>query len=102
MRDAAAIRGTRDQSDLRGGNTMATNLVRFDMGEGVDGDMSGGARWGVVSGSGVSPLAGDYATTAALIERGRDDRVTACAKAASLSLDKIRVLSPVTTPCRIY
>ncbi len=29
---------------------MATNLVRFDMGGGVDGDMSGGARWGVVEG----------------------------------------------------
>jgi len=45
---------------------MATNLVRFELG----GDLGGPARWGVVSGSGVSPLAGDYATTAALIERG--------------------------------
>ena len=77
---------------------MATNLVRFEL----SGDLSGPARWGVVSGSGVSPLAGDYATTAALIERGQGDWLAARAKAASLSLGKIKVLSPVTTPCRIY
>jgi len=77
---------------------MATNLVRFELG----GDLGEPARWGVVSGSGVSPLAGDYATTAALIERGQGDWLAARAKAASLSLGKIKVLSPVTTPCRIY
>jgi 2-keto-4-pentenoate hydratase/2-oxohepta-3-ene-1,7-dioic acid hydratase in catechol pathway len=73
---------------------MATNLVRFDMG--------GAARWGVVSGSGVSPLGGDYPTTAALIERGEGDWRAARVKEPTLSLDKLRVLSPVTTPCRIY
>jgi 2-keto-4-pentenoate hydratase/2-oxohepta-3-ene-1,7-dioic acid hydratase in catechol pathway len=73
---------------------MATNLVRFDM--------SGGARWGVVNGSGISPLAGDYPTTAALIERGQADWLAARATSASLSLDQTKVLSPVTTPCRIY
>ena len=44
---------------------MATNLVRFDN--------DGAAKWGVVAGSGVSPLEGDYPTTAALIERGEAD-----------------------------
>jgi len=73
---------------------MATNLVRFDLGS--------GGRWGVVSGSGVSPLAGDYPTTAALIERGQADWLAARATPASLPLDQIKVLSPVTTPCRIY
>lgn len=73
---------------------MVTNLVRFGLG--------GAAQWGVVSGSGVSPLAGDYPTTAALIERGQGDWLAVRTKAASLSLDKVRVLSPVTTPCRIY
>src|SRR5271166_6650543 len=73
---------------------MATNLVRFDLG--------GTARWGVVSGSGVSPLAGDYPTTAALIEHGKADWRAAQKQAASLSLDSIKVLSPVTTPARIY
>jgi len=73
---------------------MATNLVRFDLG--------GTARWGVVSGSGVSPLAGDYPTTSALIEHGKADWRAAQKQAASLSLDSIKVLSPVTTPARIY
>ena len=73
---------------------MATNLVRFDLG--------GTPRWGVVSGSGVSPLAGDYPTTAALIEHGKADWRVAQKQAASLALDSIKILSPVTTPARIY
>ena len=73
---------------------MATNLVRFDMG--------GAARWGVVSESGVTPLAGDYSTTVALIERGIADWRAAREKAASFPLDSVRILSPVTAPCRIY
>ena len=47
---------------------MATNLVRFDM----SGNPGQAGRWGVVSEAGVSPLAGDYPSTAALIERGHD------------------------------
>jgi 2-keto-4-pentenoate hydratase/2-oxohepta-3-ene-1,7-dioic acid hydratase in catechol pathway len=77
---------------------MATNLVRFELG----GDLGRPARWGVVSEAGVSPLAEDYPSTAALIERGHDDWLAARAKAASVSLDQIKILSPVTTPCRIY
>ena len=73
---------------------MATNLVRFDM--------SGAARWGVVSGSGVSPLAGDYPTTAALIERGGADWRAAREKGVTVPLDPLKILSPVTTPCRVY
>jgi 2-keto-4-pentenoate hydratase/2-oxohepta-3-ene-1,7-dioic acid hydratase in catechol pathway len=77
---------------------MATNLVRFEM----SGSPGEAARWGVVSEAGVSPLAGDYPSTAALIEHGHDDWLAVRAKAASVSLDKIKILSPVTTPCRIY
>ena len=77
---------------------MATNLVRFKM----SGSPGEAARWGVVSEAGVTPLAGDYSSTAALIERGRDDWLAARAKAACVSLDEIKNLSPVTTPCRIY
>ena len=73
---------------------MATNLIRFDM--------DGAARWGVVKGSNVSPLAGDYPTTAALIERGEADWRSAREKAASVPLDSLKILSPVTAPCRIY
>ena len=73
---------------------MATNLVRFELG--------GTPRWGVVSRSGVSPLREDYPTTAALIEHGEADWRAAQKQAASLSLDSIKILSPVTTPARIY
>src|SRR4029077_6492401 len=73
---------------------LATNLVRFDMDDAT--------RWGVVLKSGVSPLTKDYPTTAALIERGKDDWLPAQGQAPNLPLDSIRILSPVTTPCRIY
>jgi 2-keto-4-pentenoate hydratase/2-oxohepta-3-ene-1,7-dioic acid hydratase in catechol pathway len=73
---------------------MAINLARFKL--------DGVPRWGVVADSGVSPLAGDYPTTAALIERGEPDWVAAKSKTATLSLDSIRILPPVTAPCRIY
>ena len=73
---------------------MAINLARFEL--------DGVPRWGVVAESGVSPLAGDYPTTAALIERGEADWLAAKSKTATLSLDSIKILSPVTAPCRIY
>ena len=73
---------------------MAINLVRFEL--------DGIPRWGVVAESGVSPLAGDYPTTAALIDHGQPDWLAAKARAASLSLDSVKILSPVTAPCRIY
>ena len=73
---------------------MATNLVRFDN--------DGSARWGVVAGAGVSPLEGDYPTTAALIERGEVDWRAAKKRPPATSLDNISILSPVTAPCRIY
>jgi len=44
---------------------MAVNLVRFAS--------ATGPRWGVVRGNGAVPLAGDYPTTAALIEHGESD-----------------------------
>ena len=44
---------------------MAVNLVQFTP--------NGGPRWGVAQANGVAPLAGDYPTTAALIERGEAD-----------------------------
>ena len=73
---------------------MAINLARFEL--------DGVPRWGVVADSGVSPLAGDYPTTAALIERGEPDWLAAKSKTATLPLDSIKILPPVTAPCRIY
>ena len=58
---------------------MAINLARFEL--------DGVPRWGVVADSGVSLLAGDYPTTAALIERGEADLLAAKSKTATLSLE---------------
>jgi 2-keto-4-pentenoate hydratase/2-oxohepta-3-ene-1,7-dioic acid hydratase in catechol pathway len=73
---------------------MAINLARFEL--------DGVPRWGVLVESGISPLAGDYPTTAALIEHGEADWLAAKSKTATLSLDAIKILPPVTAPCRIY
>ena len=71
---------------------MAVNLIRFAS--------AAGPRWGVVRGSGAAPLAGDYPTTAALIEHGASDWRNA--QAAPIALNTLEFLSPVTTPCRIF
>jgi len=71
---------------------MAVNLVRFAA--------AAGHRWGVVRDGEVVPLAGDYATTAALIERGESDWRNA--NAESIALNGLDLVSPVTTPCRIF
>lgn len=73
---------------------MATNLVRFETG--------GRPRWGVVSERAIAPLADDYPTTTALIERGEADWRDARGRNASISLDSVTILSPVTTPCRVF
>ena len=69
---------------------MAVNLVRFVAGA--------GQSWGVVRDEKVVPLAGDYPTTAALIERG-DWHNT---HAQPIALSTVELLSPVTTPCRVF
>src|ERR1700731_3300071 len=73
---------------------MATNLIRIQL-DGAD-------RWGVVTASGITLLAGAYATTAALIEQGEADWRAASVRPAGILLDSAVVLSPVTAPCRIY
>ncbi|TPQ31027.1 fumarylacetoacetate hydrolase [Bradyrhizobium guangdongense] len=73
---------------------MATNLVRFEAGQ--------GPRWGVVTGTQIAPLSGDYATTAALIEHGEADWRGAPARATRIALASAKILSPVTTPARLY
>lgn len=73
---------------------MATNLVRFDK--------QGAPWWGVLSGGNITPLSDDYPTTAALIERGEDDWRQARERAPSVAIEDIKILPPITTPCRIY
>lgn len=72
---------------------MATHLVRYAFG--------GRTRWGVVLGAGVVPLAGDYPTTAALIEDGEADWRAAATRAPSVDLAAVTPLSPVTAPARV-
>ncbi|GAB2928938.1 fumarylacetoacetate hydrolase family protein [Rhodococcus aerolatus] len=72
---------------------MATHLSRFAA--------DGGALWGVVSGSAVTALEGRYATTAELLEHGRDDWTAAASRPPTHELGTLEVLSPVTTPCRV-
>jgi 2-keto-4-pentenoate hydratase/2-oxohepta-3-ene-1,7-dioic acid hydratase in catechol pathway len=71
---------------------MAVNLVRFAAGA--------GHRWGVVRSGEVFPLVGYYPTTAALIERGESDWRNP--RAEPIALSTLELLSPVTTPCRIF
>ena len=73
---------------------MATNLLRFET--------DGQPRWGVVSGTQIAPLSGAYATTAALIEQGEMDWRAARIDSAAMNIGDVKILSPVTTPCRIY
>jgi 2-keto-4-pentenoate hydratase/2-oxohepta-3-ene-1,7-dioic acid hydratase in catechol pathway len=71
---------------------MAMNLLRFTS--------AAGHRWGVMRGADVIPLAGDYQTTAELIERGESDWRDA--RGEAIALDQLELLSPVTTPCRVF
>lgn len=73
---------------------MATNLVRFETGA--------GPRWGVVTGTQIAPLSGDYPNTAALIERGEADWREASGRTTRIALASVEILSPVTTPARLY
>lgn len=73
---------------------MATNLARFEAGN--------GPRWGVVTGAEIAPLTGDYPTTAALIEQGEADWRAAPSRGERIAMASARMLSPVTTPCRLY
>src|SRR5271154_5524723 len=73
---------------------MATNLVHYEF--------DGAPHWGVASASGIAPLDSGYPTTEALIEHGEADWRRASARAPSVSFDEAAILSPVTTPCRIY
>jgi 2-keto-4-pentenoate hydratase/2-oxohepta-3-ene-1,7-dioic acid hydratase in catechol pathway len=77
-----------------GVETVATNLVRFES--------SGGPHWGIVSARGIAPLTGRYPTTAALIELGEADWRAARERASSIPMGSVRILSPVTTPCRLF
>jgi 2-keto-4-pentenoate hydratase/2-oxohepta-3-ene-1,7-dioic acid hydratase in catechol pathway len=72
---------------------MTTHLARYAH--------EGRTRWGVVLGASLAPLEGDYPTTAALIEAGRDDWRAAAARAPTVDVAAVTLLSPVTAPARV-
>lgn len=72
---------------------MTTHLARFEH--------AGRTRWGVVKGGGLSPLVGEYPTTALLIGEGEADVRAAVARSPSLEMGAVRLLSPVTAPARV-
>lgn len=72
---------------------MAIHLTRYAV--------AGKLRWGVVRGAGIAPLEGDYPTTAALIEAGEADWRAAAARAPSVDVGTVTLLSPITAPARV-
>jgi 2-keto-4-pentenoate hydratase/2-oxohepta-3-ene-1,7-dioic acid hydratase in catechol pathway len=71
---------------------MAVNVARFAS--------AAGPCWGIVRGTAVVPLSGDHPTTSALIERCASG--WPAAQGHPIALNDIELLSPVTTPCRIF
>lgn len=72
---------------------MPTNLIRYVR--------EGAARWGVLQGTRIAPLDGDYPRTADLITAGEHDLRAAADRAPSVSLKEVTLASPVTAPARI-
>ncbi|MBY8863414.1 fumarylacetoacetate hydrolase family protein [Nocardia sp. CA2R105] len=77
---------------------MSINLVRYEQPSGTD------AAWGVVAGDNVLPLPAEYNTTAEILGEGvkvARQMLAEDTKSEPLPLDSLRLLSPVTRPCRI-
>jgi 2,4-didehydro-3-deoxy-L-rhamnonate hydrolase len=66
---------------------MSVNVVRFES--------DGRARWGVIRGTTITPVAGDFATTGEFIE-GTNVAELEKLGGATLELGAVRLLSPVT------
>ncbi|NNG22981.1 fumarylacetoacetate hydrolase family protein [Telluria aromaticivorans] len=67
---------------------MTVKIVRYEH--------EGDAAWGVVHGRRIAPLPGRYASTADFIEQGLDEAWSSRPEQASLPLDGVVLLSPVT------
>lgn len=72
---------------------MTTHLVRYAH--------AGRTRWGVVQAARISPLDGDYPTTASLIATGEADWRVAASRTPTLDVAEVSLLSPVTAPARV-
>ena len=71
---------------------MATSLVRY-----APPHQPEHALWGVLFDRHIAPLSGTYPTTASLIEHGQAESRALTAAQASVSIDEVKVLSPITT-----
>jgi 2-keto-4-pentenoate hydratase/2-oxohepta-3-ene-1,7-dioic acid hydratase in catechol pathway len=71
---------------------MATPLVRY-----VHPHQPDQACWGVLFDRHIAPLPGTYPTTASLIEHGLHEARALSNAQASLPIDEVQVLSPITT-----
>lgn len=71
---------------------MATSVVRY-----AHPAHTGVARWGVLFDRRIAPLPEPYATTAELIRHGQTEARKMTPAMATLSLDEVTVLSPITT-----
>ncbi len=72
---------------------MVVHLVRYERDE--------RATWGVLTGDLIAALTGQYPRTTDLIEGGRADWTEAAARPGDVALADVKLLSPITTPCRV-
>lgn len=72
---------------------MATSVIRFH----TQNDARDGARWGVLFGDRVAPLAGAYPTTGDFVRHGMAEARASRPDHAVLPLSALKVLAPVTS-----
>jgi len=60
-----------------------------------------GAEFGVLKGDKIVPIAGNYASLADFLQNGREAAAVADRKEGVLPVDGVKVLSPITRPCRL-
>jgi 2-keto-4-pentenoate hydratase/2-oxohepta-3-ene-1,7-dioic acid hydratase in catechol pathway len=73
---------------------MATALVRYLPTHDAD---ETDARWGVLFDRSIAPLTGGHRTTGDVIRRGQEEARALTPQQASVSLDQVKVLAPITT-----
>ncbi|MCB1319791.1 MAG: fumarylacetoacetate hydrolase family protein, partial [Leptospiraceae bacterium] len=60
------------------------------------------SHWGVLTATGIAPLAGDYKNLRTLLKKGQDAARSLAAKdRGTVPLEDVRLLSPVSAPCQI-
>jgi 2,4-didehydro-3-deoxy-L-rhamnonate hydrolase len=73
---------------------MAIELIRYVPNHSSDEAL---AHWGVVFGRSIAPLPGRYPTTGDVIRAGQETARALTANQATVSMDEVRILSPITS-----